>query len=60
MERVAVQELNTSVTGSFVEEKAETLIESNPSFFNNFTLVIATQLPEQVRQMRVTDEACGG
>ena len=55
-----MQELNTSVTGSFVEEKAETLIESNPSFFNNFTLVIATQLPEQVRQMRVTDEACGG
>jgi amyloid beta precursor protein binding protein 1 len=43
-----LQELNPSVTGSFVEERPETLIESNPNFFNGFTLVIATQLPEQV------------
>jgi amyloid beta precursor protein binding protein 1 len=44
-----LQELNPSVTGSFVEERPETLIEGNPTFFNGFTLVIATQLPEQVK-----------
>ena len=38
-------ELNESVNGSCVEEIPETLIESNPSFFKDFNLVIATQVP---------------
>eukprot|EP00854_Cymbomonas_tetramitiformis_P014980 gene14980-17708_t len=38
-----LKELNESVNGSFVDEKPETLIESNPSFFTSFTLIIATQ-----------------
>jgi amyloid beta precursor protein binding protein 1 len=43
-----LNELNEAVSGSFVEDKPEYLIESNPSFFDNFTLVIATQLCENI------------
>ncbi|KAG1678526.1 hypothetical protein FOA52_014560 [Chlamydomonas sp. UWO 241] len=41
-----LQEMNDSVSGSFVEEAPETLLASNPSFFADFSLVIATQLRE--------------
>lgn len=41
-----LQELNDAVKAKFVEESPETLIETNPSFFAQFTLVIATQLSE--------------
>lgn len=41
-----LQELNDAVKAKFVEEYPETLIETNPSFFSQFTLVIATQLVE--------------
>ncbi|ONK74969.1 uncharacterized protein A4U43_C03F11960 [Asparagus officinalis] len=41
-----LQELNDAVKAKFVEESPETLIESTPSFFSQFTLVIATQLLE--------------
>lgn len=41
-----LQELNDAVKAKFVEESSETLIETNPSFFAQFTLVIATQLVE--------------
>jgi len=41
-----VQELNESVSAKFVEESPEALLESNPGFFSQFTLVIATQMTE--------------
>lgn len=39
-----LQELNDAVKAKFIEEFPEKLIESNPSFFSQFTLVIATQV----------------
>ncbi|KAK1431880.1 hypothetical protein QVD17_08644 [Tagetes erecta] len=41
-----LQELNDAVKAKFIEEHPLTLIETNPSFFSQFTLVIATQLVE--------------
>nr|CAB3492686.1 unnamed protein product [Digitaria exilis] len=41
-----LQELNDAVKAKFVEETPSTLIDNNPSFFSQFTVVIATQLPE--------------
>ncbi|KAG2716997.1 hypothetical protein I3760_03G153800 [Carya illinoinensis] len=41
-----LQELNDAVKAKFIEEYPESLIETNPSFFSQFTLVIATQLGE--------------
>ncbi|KAM9301535.1 NEDD8-activating enzyme E1 regulatory subunit [Gastrophryne carolinensis] len=41
-----LQELNEDVTGNFVAEHPDQLLDSDPSFFNKFTVVIATQLPE--------------
>ncbi|CAL5403458.1 unnamed protein product [Camellia sinensis] len=38
-----LQELNDAVKAKFIEEYPETLIETNPSFFSQFTLVVATQ-----------------
>ncbi|PNH10809.1 NEDD8-activating enzyme E1 regulatory subunit [Tetrabaena socialis] len=38
-----LQELNESVSGSYVEEEPEVLISDNPAFFGGFDLVIATQ-----------------
>lgn len=40
-----LQELNDSVNARFIEENPDTLITTNPSFFSQFTLVIATQVP---------------
>ncbi|KXZ45671.1 hypothetical protein GPECTOR_52g69 [Gonium pectorale] len=42
-----LQELNESVSGSYVEEAPEVLIDDNPQFFSAFDLVIATQMREQ-------------
>lgn len=39
-----LQELNDAVKAKFVEEYPEALIETNPSFFSQFTLVVATQV----------------
>lgn len=39
-----LQELNDAVKAKFIEEYPEKLIESNPSFFSQFTLVVATQV----------------
>ncbi|GFY97497.1 NAD(P)-binding Rossmann-fold superfamily protein [Actinidia rufa] len=39
-----LQELNDAVKAKFIEEYPEALIETNPSFFSQFTLVIATQV----------------
>lgn len=41
-----LQELNDTVEAKFVEESAEGILESNPEFFYQFTLVIATQMKE--------------
>ncbi|XP_069509303.1 NEDD8-activating enzyme E1 regulatory subunit isoform X2 [Ambystoma mexicanum] len=41
-----LQELNQDVSGHFVEESPETLLDNNPSFFCRFSVVVATQLPE--------------
>uniref|UniRef100_A0A8V0XWP7 NEDD8-activating enzyme E1 regulatory subunit n=1 Tax=Gallus gallus TaxID=9031 RepID=A0A8V0XWP7_CHICK len=41
-----LQELNNDVSGNFVEESPETLLDNDPSFFNRFNLVVATQLSE--------------
>ncbi|XP_054245620.1 NEDD8-activating enzyme E1 regulatory subunit isoform X2 [Indicator indicator] len=41
-----LQELNNDVSGNFVEESPEQLLDNDPSFFNRFNLVVATQLPE--------------
>ncbi|GAX80293.1 hypothetical protein CEUSTIGMA_g7731.t1 [Chlamydomonas eustigma] len=51
-----LQELNESVAGSYVEEDPSTLMSSNPAFFSNFTLVIATQVHE-LETVRL-DELC--
>lgn len=39
-----LQELNDAVKSKFIEEYPEALINTNPSFFSQFTLVIATQV----------------
>ncbi|CAI9301795.1 unnamed protein product [Lactuca saligna] len=41
-----LQELNDAVKAKFIEEHPVTLIDTNPSFFSQFTVVIATQLVE--------------
>nr|BAJ34018.1 unnamed protein product [Eutrema halophilum] len=38
-----LQELNDAVKANFIEENPDTLIITNPSFFSQFTLVVATQ-----------------
>lgn len=54
-----LQELNDAVKAKFIEEYPETLIETNPSFFSQFTLVVATQLVEDsmVKLDRICREA---
>lgn len=39
-----LQELNDAVKAKFIEEYPKALIETNPSFFSQFTLVVATQV----------------
>nr|XP_061796316.1 NEDD8-activating enzyme E1 regulatory subunit-like [Nerophis lumbriciformis] len=41
-----LQELNTDVSGNFVEENPDMLLDNNPDFFHRFTIVIGVQLPE--------------
>ncbi|KAM5552058.1 hypothetical protein ABKV19_026761 [Rosa sericea] len=41
-----LQEVNDAVKAKFIEEYPEALIQTNPSFFSQFTLVVATQLVE--------------
>ncbi|TKY66972.1 NEDD8-activating enzyme E1 regulatory subunit [Spatholobus suberectus] len=54
-----LQELNDAVKAKFVEESPATLIETNPSFFSQFTLVVATQLVENsmIKLDRICREA---
>ncbi|KMT03702.1 hypothetical protein BVRB_8g188530 [Beta vulgaris subsp. vulgaris] len=51
-----LQELNDAVKAKFIEDFPEKLIEFNPSFFSQFTLVIATQLVEE--KMIKLDRIC--
>ncbi|GLV33977.1 beta-Amyloid precursor protein binding protein 1 [Carabus blaptoides fortunei] len=41
-------ELNPDVRGDYIDESPEQLLNHNPEFFNSFSLVIATSLPEKV------------
>ncbi|OAY78992.1 NEDD8-activating enzyme E1 regulatory subunit [Ananas comosus] len=50
------KELNDAVKAKFVEESPTTLIDTNPSFFAQFTLVIATQLLEN--SLLLLDKIC--
>ncbi|CAK9158014.1 unnamed protein product [Ilex paraguariensis] len=54
-----LQELNDAVKAKFIEEYPKALIETNPAFFSQFTLVIATQLVEDsmVKLDRICREA---
>ncbi|PON83835.1 NEDD8-activating enzyme E1 regulatory subunit APP-BP [Trema orientale] len=54
-----LQELNDAVKAKFIEEHPEALIKTNPSFFSQFTLVIATQLVEDsmIKLDRICREA---
>lgn len=40
-------ELNPDVRGDYIDESVEHLLAHSPDFFNSFTLVIATSLPEK-------------
>ncbi|XP_051125849.1 NEDD8-activating enzyme E1 regulatory subunit AXR1-like [Andrographis paniculata] len=51
-----LQELNDAVKAKFIEEYPERLIDSNPAFFSQFTLVVATQLVEN--SMLKLDRIC--
>ncbi|EYU34031.1 hypothetical protein ABFS82_13G014900 [Erythranthe guttata] len=51
-----LQELNDAVKAKFIEEYPEKLIQSSPSFFSQFTLVVATQLVES--SMVKLDKIC--
>ncbi|KAA6425651.1 MAG: NEDD8-activating enzyme E1 regulatory subunit-like [Trebouxia sp. A1-2] len=53
-----LKELNESVTGSYVQESPQELIQNQPSFFSNFDLVIATQL-EEALSIKL-DKVCRG
>ncbi|KAL9273000.1 NEDD8-activating enzyme E1 regulatory subunit AXR1-like protein, partial [Drosera capensis] len=54
-----LQELNDAVKAKFIEEYPEKLIEEKPSFFSQFTLIVATQLPEaaMIKLDRICREA---
>uniref|UniRef100_A0A3P9MCI0 NEDD8-activating enzyme E1 regulatory subunit n=1 Tax=Oryzias latipes TaxID=8090 RepID=A0A3P9MCI0_ORYLA len=41
-----LQELNGDVSGNFVEENPDKLLDNDPEFFHRFTIVIGVQLPE--------------
>lgn len=43
-----LQELNPDVSGDFVDENADDLLDNSPEFFNKFTIVVATGLSEKV------------
>ena len=42
-----LHEMNDAVAGGYIEESPESLIDSNPTFLSQFTLVISTQTREQ-------------
>lgn len=40
-------ELNPDVHGDFIDESLHQILENNPSFFNNFSVVVGTSLSER-------------
>ncbi|XP_031391190.1 NEDD8-activating enzyme E1 regulatory subunit AXR1 [Punica granatum] len=54
-----LQELNDAVKAKFIEEYPQALIVTNPSFFSQFTLIVATQLEEDsmIKLDRICREA---
>lgn len=40
-------ELNSDVRGDYVDEGPEQILSNSPDFFNNFTVVVTTALPEK-------------
>eukprot|EP00775_Hariotina_reticulata_P012383 gene12383-12517_t len=51
-----LKEMNDSVSGSYVEDTPEALLENDPQFLEGYDLVIATQMPEQ--QLLRLEELC--
>ncbi|XP_020709378.1 NEDD8-activating enzyme E1 regulatory subunit isoform X2 [Athalia rosae] len=43
----ALLELNSDARGDYVDEGPEQILSNSPEFFNNFTVVITTALPEK-------------
>lgn len=52
-------EMNPDVQGDFLDENPEQILDNNSKYFNNFTLVIATRVPDKtlVRLARVLWDA---
>lgn len=42
-------ELNSDVRGDYVDEGPEQILSNSPDFFNNFTVVVTTALPEKYK-----------
>lgn len=40
-------ELNRDVRGDYIDENPEEILHNSPDFFNNFTVVVATAVPEK-------------
>lgn len=40
-------ELNPDVRGDFIDEGHDQILNNSPDFFNNFTIVIASNVPEK-------------
>lgn len=53
-----LQELNDTVEAKFVEDSAEALLDLNPEFFSQFTLVIATQVHEGYQNSPIKAVPC--
>lgn len=51
-----LQELNEHVRGSYVNDSIESVLAANPTFLDDFSLVVATQLPES--SLRALAAAC--
>jgi|TARA_B100001142_G_scaffold240086_1_gene238898 NEDD8-activating enzyme E1 regulatory subunit len=51
-----LQELNTSVAGSFVDESPDDIVHNNPAFFESFTVILATQM--SLRNLVALDVIC--
>ena len=51
-----LHELNTSVSGAFVDESVDVVVDQNPDFFAAFTVVVASRV--SMKTLAKLDEAC--
>ena len=51
-----LHELNTSVAGAFVDESVDVVVDQNPDFFKDFTVVVASRV--ETKTLAKLDEAC--